>query len=137
VLTVPSPEYTAACGFDVLLSVDGMIDVTLHSDREGSVRELDTSPGLRIVVSAPSTGRSFEHGFGPTRYDYPDGLYVGAPALITSDGIRGNAPGVPADAGRLVTPGVVVAFDPLLGFPITVPTGLPSRRPAIPKIRRR
>jgi hypothetical protein len=124
-LAVPSPEYSAACGFEVLVSVDTVIDVTLNTMADGSVREIDTYPDLRIVVSAPSTGRSLEHVFGPTTYDYPDGLYLGAPAVITSLGVRGDAPAIPADAGRVVTPGAVVAFDPDLGFPIAVPTGPP------------
>jgi hypothetical protein len=78
---------------------------------------------LTITVSAPST-RSFHHVFGPTTYVYPSGVYVGAPAVITSLGVRGDAPGIPPDAGRVVSPGVVVAMVPDLG-PITLPTGPP------------
>jgi hypothetical protein len=123
-LTVLSPEYSAACGFDVFLSTDGIVQVSLKTNADGSVREHDVFPALRVEVSAPSTGRSFEHVFGPTTYDYPDGLYEGAPALITSVGVRGDAPGIPPDAGRVVTPGVVLAIIPGLG-PITVPIGPP------------
>jgi hypothetical protein len=123
-VSAPSPDYSAACGFPVILSANGMLDVTVHTNPDGSVREQDVFPGLTITVSAPSTGRSFSHVFGPTTYLYPDGVYVGAPALITSYGVRGNAPGIPPDAGRIVAPGVVVAVVPDVG-PITVPTGLP------------
>jgi hypothetical protein len=98
--------------------------VTVHLNPDGSVREQDVFPGLTITVSAPSTGRSFSHVFGPTTYFYPDGVYEGAPAVITSYGVRGDAPGIPPDAGRIVTPGVVVAIVPDLG-PITLPTGPP------------
>src|SRR5262245_39237559 len=122
--TVPSPEYSAACGFPVLLTARGMLVVTFHANPDGSVLEQDAFPGLRITVSAPSTGRSFDHVFGPTTYHYPDGLYVGAPAVITSHGVRGDAPGIPPDAGRIVMPGVVVDLIPGVG-PITLPTGPP------------
>lgn len=122
--TVLSPEYSAACGFDVFLSTDGVLQVSFKTNADGSVREHDVFPSLRIEVSSPSTGRSFEHVFGPTTYDYPDGLYEGAPAVITSVGVRGDAPGIPPDAGRVVTPGVVLAIIPEFG-PITVPIGPP------------
>jgi hypothetical protein len=123
-ITASSPDYTAACGFAVVLSASGTVDVTVHSNPDGSVREQDAFPGLTITVSAPSTGRSFHHVFGPTTYVYPSGVYVGAPAVITSLGVRGDAPGIPPDAGRVVSPGVVVAIVPDLG-PITLPTGPP------------
>jgi hypothetical protein len=123
-ITAPSPEYTAACGFDVVLAASGAVDVTIHSNPDGSVREQDVFPGLTITVSAPSTGRSFHHVFGPTTYLYPSGVYVGAPAVITSLGVRGDAPGIPPDAGRVVSPGVVVGIAPGLG-PVTLPTGPP------------
>ena len=123
-IQAPSPEYTAACGFDVVLNASGMVDVTVHANPDGSVREQDVFPGLTITVSAPSTGRSFRHVFGPTTYAYPSGAYVGAPAVITSLGVRGDAPGIPPDAGRIVSPGVVVDIVPELG-PITLPTGPP------------
>jgi hypothetical protein len=123
-ITELSPEYSAACGFPVLLSAEGMVDVTFHANPDGSVREHDVYPGLRITTSAPSTGRSFDHVFGSMTYLYPNGLYVGAPAVITSNGVRGDAPGIPPDAGRVVSAGVVIAIDPDLG-PITLPTGPP------------
>jgi hypothetical protein len=122
--TVPSPEYSAACGFAVTVTATGTLDVRVHLNPDGSVREQDAFPGLRITVSAPSTGRSFSHVFGPTTYVYPEGVFVGAPALITSNGVRGDAPGIAPDAGRVVWPGVVVDVIPDLG-PITVPTGPP------------
>jgi hypothetical protein len=123
-LTAPSPEYSAACGFEVVLSANGMLDVTVHTNPDGSVREQDVFPGLRITVSAPSTGKSFSHVFGPTTYVYPSGVYVGAPAVISSLGVRGDGPGIPPDAGRVVSPGVVVAIIPDAG-PITLPAGPP------------
>ncbi|HET7807048.1 MAG TPA: hypothetical protein VFK71_01035 [Gaiellaceae bacterium] len=123
-LTVPSPEYTAECGFPVEISSEGTLMVTIHTKADGAALEQDVFPGLRITVSAPSTGRSFSHVFGPTTYRYPDGIYEGAPAVITSTGVRGDAPGIPPDAGRIVTPGLVVAVIPDVGA-IVVPTGPP------------
>ena len=123
-ISAPSPEYSAACGFPVVVSADGTLDVKIHAAPTGSVCEQDAFPGLTITVSAPSTGRSFQHVFGPTTYLYPSGLHVGAPVVITSLGVRGDAPGIPPDAGRIVTPAVVVAIDPDIG-PIPLPTGPP------------
>lgn len=123
-ITAPSPEYSAACGFDVVVAASGTLDVRLYSNEDGSVREQDAFPGLRITVSAPSTGRSFRHVLGPTTYTYPEGVYVGAPAVIASHGVRGDAPGIPPDAGRVVWPGLVLDIVPDLG-PITLPTGPP------------
>jgi hypothetical protein len=103
-----------ACGFPVMLSAEGTLDVTVHTNPDGSVREQDVFPGLTITVSAPSTGQSFQHVFGQTIYLYPNRAYVGAPATITSLGVRGDAP-FPPDAGRVVTAAVVVAIDPEVG----------------------
>src|SRR5262245_13042026 len=113
--TVPSPAYASARGFPVLPPAKARLRVTFHANRDGSVLEQDAFPGLRITVSAPSTDRSFDHVFGPRTYHYPDGLYVGAPAVITSHGVRGDAPGIPPDAGRIVIPGVVVDLIPASG----------------------
>ena len=123
-VTAPSPAYSAACGFPVILSAEGMVGVTVHTNPDGSVLEQDVSPGLTITVTAPSTGRSFEHVFGPTTYLYPNGVYVGASAVISSYGVRGDAPGIPPDAGRVVSAGVVVDIVPGIG-PLTLPTGPP------------
>jgi hypothetical protein len=123
-ITAPSPEYSAACGFAVFLTARGTFDVTVHTNPDGSVREQDVAPGLTITVSAPSTGRSFSHVSGPTTYLYTDGVYEGAPVIITEYGVRGDAPGIPPDAGRIVTPGVIVAIDPDFG-PIPLPIGPP------------
>ena len=57
-LTVPSPEYTAACGFPVEISSEGTLMVTIHTKADGAALEQDVFPGMRITVSAPSTGRS-------------------------------------------------------------------------------
>src|SRR5215471_10904461 len=80
-LSLVSPEYSAACGFEVDLTASGTLDVRFHLNADGSVREQDAFPGLKITVSAPSTGRSFDHVFGPTTYLYPEGVYVGATAV--------------------------------------------------------
>jgi hypothetical protein len=121
-ITDKSQEYSDACGFDVYLSANGIVDVTFHTNPDGSILEQDMFPGLTITVS--SAHGSFDHVFGPTTYRYPDGVYVGAPAVITEVGVRGDAPGIPPDAGRRVTPGLVMDVVPDLG-PITIPTGPP------------
>jgi len=121
-ITEKSQEYSDACGFDIYLSTNGIVDATVHTNPDGSILEQDMFPGLTITVS--SAHGSFDHVFGPMTFRYPDGVYVGAPALITSVGVRGDAPGIPPDAGRVVMPGLVIDVVPDVG-PITIPTGPP------------
>ena len=42
--TVLSPEYSAACGFDVFLSTDGVLQVSFKTNADGSVRHPRARP---------------------------------------------------------------------------------------------
>jgi hypothetical protein len=37
-ISEPSPEYSAACGFPVLIGTNGIVDVTVHTNPDGSIR---------------------------------------------------------------------------------------------------
>ena len=66
---------------------------------------------------APATGNSFSYKFGPARFVYPEGAFIGAPSIVTLTGIHEDFPGAPAEAGRTVLVGEVVFVTPE-GVPI-------------------
>ena len=113
---------TTLCGFDVLVTVQGTVHITLRMDRNGVLHEMDAFGDWSRTYSAPTKGTSFSFKFGPQRFVYPDGVYVGAPSIVTLTGIDANYPGAPAEAGRTVLEGVVVFVTPE-GVPIVDFTG--------------
>jgi hypothetical protein len=82
-VTFQSGGLTAACGFPVLVSLEGGIHIMLRTDKNGVPRELDTFSDWSITYTAPSQGTSFSFKFGPATFAYPEGTAVGAPAIIT------------------------------------------------------
>jgi hypothetical protein len=70
-----------------------------------------------LAFSAPSTGESFSYKFGPAFFEYPDGVYIGAPSIVTLAGIDQHVLGFLAEAGRTVVVGEVIAVTPE-GVPI-------------------
>jgi hypothetical protein len=109
--TFPSGFWTRMCGFVVFQTVQGTLHVSLHTAPDGLVREIDTFPSLSFQLSAPSTGGAFSYPLGPVIFEYPDGVYVGAPSVVTTLGLHRRVPGLPAEAGRTVFEGVVVFVD--------------------------
>jgi hypothetical protein len=116
-VTFQSGGLTAACGFPVFISIEGGIHIMLRTDRSGVLHELDTFTDWAITFSAPSRGTSFSFKFGPAAFVYPEGTAVGAPAIITLQGVDARYPGFPAEAGRTVILGEVIAVSPE-GVPI-------------------
>jgi hypothetical protein len=110
--TFQSGGLTAACGFPVFVNIQGGIHIKLRTDRNGVLHELDTFSDWRITFSAPSQGTSFSFKFGPATFVYPQGIAIGAPAIITIRGVDANYPGFPAEAGRSVILGEVIAVSP-------------------------
>jgi hypothetical protein len=92
-----------ACGFQVLITVDGKFDAALHTLPNGSAAfEIDRQVA-RWTFAAATTGASFNYVNVITAvFDYPEGLEVGAPATISLMGSSEHVPGTPAVAGRLV-----------------------------------
>ena len=100
--------WTGTCGLPVVQRVQGKSQVRLFTAADGTLHELDTLPSLKIELSAPSTGGSFSYPLGPAVFDYPAGVYVGAPSIVTTYGVQRRAPGLPAEAGLTVFEGVVI-----------------------------
>ena len=103
---------TDACGTPVYVDAHGSVVLTIHVRDSGAAREIDTFPGIQTTLSAPSTGASATAPSGPSITDYPQGLYVGAPATVRVLGLHQNLPGYPADAGQTVFEGTVVFVTP-------------------------
>lgn len=123
----PIPALTPVCGFDVSLTVAGTYKATVFYDQSGMVvRELETQPDTQLIWSSPTTGKSFAYPFSAVfRTEYPNGTTPGSPAVATMTGLGDKAPGIPADAGRLVFDHATVVFVNPDGVPI-VDYGLPT-----------
>jgi hypothetical protein len=112
------PILTEECGFDVFVETTGTATVTLIETSEG-VREIDLIPGGRITYSAPSQGTSFSFEANLVGHTlYPQGVSLGAPAIVTLTGLLGHVAGIGADAGSIKFETTVVDFSPE-GIPIT------------------
>ena len=119
--TFTSDFLSEQCGFEVVISITGRVNVRLFYNDSGLVvRELDTTAsGSKVTYSAPSTGESFSHPNSLTvNYDYGAGATVGSPVTIRVTGLFGHVTGlIPSDAGMQVfSTGVVEGFDEL-GIP--------------------
>lgn len=125
--TFASPFFTAACGFEVLITEVGTVKATVFRDADGSiVREFDTQPGFVITYSSPESGKELTFPFATVfRYDFPSGATAGAPAIVTASGLMDKVPGVSADAGRIIFGSATVLFVDASGVPI-VDFGAPS-----------
>jgi hypothetical protein len=121
--TFTDPILSSVCGQQVDVSVDGDFKATLFFDQSGNpIREVDTQPSVRLVYSAPSTGKSFSFPLGVAVHtDYANGVAPGAQATVTFTGQPGPLTGVLAPgAGRAVFDGVVLFVD-TNGIPIVAP----------------
>jgi hypothetical protein len=107
-----------ACGFPVTIGFEGTFAITVFINRDGSVRELDTQPGTKLIFTGPG-GRYVAPFSASLHTTYPQGALVGAPAILTYTG--NNALGIDAfvgpGTGRAELTGIVVAVED--GFPLT------------------
>ena len=108
----PSGVLSGVCGTPVFVSLNGTIRITLRTDRNGVLHETDTFTKYAFTLSAPDHGTSFTYKFGPGFFEYPDGVYIGAPAVVTFLGLDSNVPGFHAVAGRTVRAGEVIDIRP-------------------------
>jgi hypothetical protein len=121
-ITFPDAYLSDACGTTVVDTFSGTFTATLFPASSGaSAHEVDTIRGS-ITYSAPDTGNSVSRTVnGASQAVYPEGIAVGAPAVVTIDGentatITGLAP---PGSGRIVANATIVFIDDL-GVPITV-----------------
>jgi hypothetical protein len=111
----PAPYTSEVCGFEVIGTIDGRVNVSLIYDSPGLVaREVDTTAASTVTFSAPSTGASFSFPNALVyHFDYGSGAAIGSPVQIRITGLSGHVSGlIPSDAGSDVfLDGVVVGFD--------------------------
>lgn len=108
-----SAFWTDACGTDVVLTVDGVLNVTLVSNQQGLlVKEIDPSGGGTVTHSAPLTGDSFSFPIQSTIIDYGAGAQIGSTFTMKLVGLSGHVPGyIASDAGQMIVTGVVSGFE--------------------------
>src|SRR5262249_32900425 len=121
--TVPQPGLSALCGFTVYRHVEGFVDAALFVAALGDpVREVATSPSLRITFLSPDTGTSVSFpGTGAAITEFgPNGA-----ATVALDGFlalireQGSAP-LLLSVGRLVFTAEVIGTSSD-GLPVTGP----------------
>jgi hypothetical protein len=120
--TFQSGFLTAACGTPVFISLNGTLQITLRTAKDGVLHETDVFQNWPITTSAPDFGTSYSFKFGPGFFEYPDGVYIGAPSIVTFLGVDSNIPGLHAVAGRTVIVGEVIDITPE-GVPIVDTSG--------------
>jgi hypothetical protein len=115
--TFQSFGLSGACGTPVFISVAGTLQVILRTDKDGVLHETDVFQNWAFTLSAPDFDTSISYKFGPGFFEYPDGVYLGAPSVVTFLGLDSNIPGFHAVAGRTVLQGEVIDITPE-GIPI-------------------
>jgi len=128
--TFPS-RYTLVCGIPVYRHDSGMVRITLFHDKNGTViGEIDTVANYKTTLFSPvegGTGRSFTSPSSASlKSTYPDGVYLGAPAILVFNGVQFMPPGLP-QAGHDVYAGEIVFIDEA-GVPFVDLTGLIDER---------
>lgn len=125
--TVLAPFTSAQCGFDVYQRIVGTFTVTAIQRDGMVVKEIDGAHHASVTWFAPSQGTSYSFPLNsPTTFLYPDGAYVGAPALLYFFGLSEKIPGAGATAGQAVYEGTVVQID-ADGIPLVVTDAEPIR----------
>jgi hypothetical protein len=117
--TFPASGLSSACGFEVLVHLEGTSTATLFFDKNGTIiREIDANANFMITFSAPSTGKSFSYPLGgPFIQEYINGTAIGSHALATANGFQAGTGSTAPDAGKVVFDVVIVDTSPE-GIPI-------------------
>jgi hypothetical protein len=107
------PFWTETCGTEVVISLEGTLNVTLFYNEQGLiVKEISPSGGGTVTFSAPETGNSFSSPLQTAIIDYGAGAQVGSTFTAKFVGLFGHVPGlIASDAGQIVFTGVVFGFD--------------------------
>jgi hypothetical protein len=126
--TVPAPNTSATCGFQVLRRIVGTFAINGFTSDGAVVREIDGVHHSTITWYAPTQGTSYSYPFNaPARYYYPEGNDVGAPAVLTTTGLAEKVPGKPAAAGQAVFLGVILEINSD-GIPVVITDAEPVKR---------
>jgi hypothetical protein len=121
-VTVAQASLSRICGFTILRRTEGLVDAALFLDQTGNpVREIDTSPTLRITFFSPQTGKSVSFpGTGAATTDFLDD----GTAIVSLDGfltmIRQQGRPLLISVGRLVFSAEVIGTNGD-GLPVTGP----------------
>jgi hypothetical protein len=121
-VTFPDAYLTDACGTTVLDTVSGRLTATLFPAGPGApAHEVDTITGGTITYSSADSGNSITRPLnGTSRAVYPEGIVVGAPAVVTINGVNGTSitGTAPPGSGQLVADATILFVDDL-GVPGT------------------
>jgi hypothetical protein len=113
---------SARCGFDVTVTLSGTLDVTLFYDESGNiVREIDQTPAGLVTFTGP-TGRSVTYSTAGNAafFNYPEGAFIGAPAIVEFQGDWSHTPGVFLGPGAFTFRSTVVDFIEPEHVPLTI-----------------
>ncbi len=114
------------CGFDVTGTVSvnpNAVNVTLFYDESGNiVREIDTIPAGHITFTAVATGKSVTYPIAGAIVftDYPEGAFIGAPAIVEFHGNPSHLRGAFLSPGVHIFRATVVDFIQPEGIPLTL-----------------
>ena len=121
-VTIPDFYLSDACGTTVFDTLSGRLTATLFPAVGGApAHEVDTITGGSITYSSADTGNSVTRPLNGTAHAvYPEGIALGAPALVTLNGVdSASITGVaPPGSGQLVANATIVFIDDL-GVPAT------------------
>lgn len=112
-VTFPDAYLSDACGTDVFDTVSGRLTGTLFPAGPNSpAHEVDTLTGGTITYSS-STGSVTRPLNGTSHTIYPEGVSVGAPAIVTINGVNSQAitGAAPPGSGQLVANATILFID--------------------------
>jgi hypothetical protein len=114
-VTIPDFYLSDACGTTVLDTLSGRLTATFFSAGPGSpAHEVDTLTNGTITYSSADTGNSVTRPLNGTSHAiYPDGISVGAPAIVTINGVNTQSitSVAPPGSGQLVANATILFVD--------------------------
>jgi len=124
-VTFFAPGTSAFCGFPIFRTDKGTVNISLFYANDGKLKREDDSAvnfsttWFSPVTSPSGTGKSItSNGPATLHTEYPEGAFVGAPAILRLTGLQSKIPGLAAQAGNQSGTGVVLEVDPG-GAPLT------------------
>jgi hypothetical protein len=105
--------WSDTCGTEVVISIDGTLNVTrVYNQASLIVEEIDSWGGVTVTYSAPETGDSFSYPSGSNIIDFGAGAEIGSTFTMKLVGVIGEVPGyASSSAGLIIVSGTVTGFD--------------------------